>query len=146
MSVNVQIATDRDATPGADDIIEWADCALALGPEAMEMTVRVVGLDEGRRLNERWRRGTGPTNVLAFPVEGLRVEPGLLGDVVVCAPVANAEARHGGKSVHAHWAHLVIHGTLHLLGHDHLDDADAQRMEEVERTLLQKLGYPDPYL
>lgn len=146
MSVNVQIVADPDDTPSVEKLAEWADCALRMRTGELEMTVRVVGLEEGRRLNERWRHSSGPTNVLSFPIEGLEAFPSLLGDVVVCAPVANSEARGEGKSWHAHWAHLVIHGTLHLLGHDHLNDADAAIMEEVERTLLRKLGYPDPYL
>lgn len=146
MRVNVQIATDRDEIPSVDKLAEWADSALRLSRGELEMTVRIVGLDEGRCLNEQWRRSTGATNVLAFPIEGLALRPGLLGDVVVCAPVANSEARRDGKTAHAHWAHLVIHGTLHLLGYDHLNAEDAAKMEAVERTLLGELGYPGPYL
>ena len=140
----VQIATDDDETPGADDIVRWADSALRLHDPEAEITIRIVGFEEGRQLNEQWRRGSGPTNVLAFGHERVDVEPGLLGDVVVCAPVANSEALGDGKSRDAHWAHLVIHGTLHLLGYDHHNDADANKMEAAERTLLRELGYSDP--
>jgi probable rRNA maturation factor len=143
-TIHVQIATDDDTIPGADEIIRWADHALRLNNREAEVTIRIVGLEEGRELNEQWRGGLGPTNVLAFEHESLDVQPRLLGDVVVCAPVANSEALDDGKSRLAHWAHLVIHGTLHLLGYDHHNDADAAKMEAVERTLLRELGYPDP--
>lgn len=146
MRVNVQIATAIDKVPGVEDIAEWAEHALQLHAEEVEMTVRVVGNDEGRRLNERWRKGSGPTNVLAFPLDDLDILPRVLGDVVVCASVANMEAERDGKSVNAHWAHLVIHGTLHLLGYDHVNEVDATEMEQLERTLLGDLRYPDPYL
>lgn len=144
--VNVQIVTDEDEAPGDDALAEWARHALGVTARAAEMTVRVVGLEEGRELNEHWRQGSGATNVLSFPIQDLRVKPDLLGDVVICAPVANSEAERDGKDRCAHWAHLVIHGTLHLLGHDHDHDAEAKEMEALERTLLRELGYPDPYL
>jgi probable rRNA maturation factor len=143
--VNVQIAVDDDDIPGSDDIVKWAAYALRLSGDEAEITVRVVGLEEGRLLNERWRGASGATNVLAFPVEGLDVEPGLLGDVVVCAPVANSEVVTDAMAADAHWAHLVIHGTLHLMGYTHERDVDAVKMEAAERTLLHELGYPDPY-
>ena len=140
--VNVQLATDDDNIPGANDIVKWADRALRLSAGEAEVTVRVVGMEEGRRLNERWRRKSGATNVLAFPLAGPNLDPALLGDVIVCAPVANSEVLGNGKAVEAHWAHLVIHGTLHLMGYTHGNDVDATRMEAVERTLLTELGYP----
>lgn len=146
MRVNVQTVTDGEGVPSAPEIIEWASRALRLGPHEAEITVRIVDLEEARNLNEKWRGGAGPTNVLAFPIEGLKVEHRLLGDVVVCGPIANEEAARDGKLASAHWAHLVIHGTLHLLGYDHLNDTDAAQMEAVERTLLGELGYPDPYI
>lgn len=146
MQVNIQIVTEDDKVPRVEDIINWAKHALQLRSDALEMTVRVVDIEEGRRLNERWRKVSGPTNVLSFPVDDLKVLPRLLGDVVICAPVANAEARRDGKTADAHWAHLVIHGTLHLLGYDHINPADAAEMEQLERTLLDDLRYPDPYL
>jgi len=146
MRVNVQIATEHDEVPDTDVISKWAERALQLGADDAEMTVRIVGVEEARALNELWREGSGPTNVLAFPIDGLEALPQLLGDVVVCASVANAEAVRDGKTMNAHWAHLVIHGTLHLLGFDHLNEVDAAEMERVERTLLRDLRYPDPYL
>ena len=146
MRVNVQIATAHDDTPEPEKITEWAKLALQRCSSAGEVTIRVVGLEEGRQLNEQWRERSGATNVLAFPMDGLEVTPGLLGDVVVCASVANAEAQQGGKSMDEHFAHLVIHGTLHLLGYDHLSEVDATEMEGLERSLLSDLSYPDPYL
>jgi probable rRNA maturation factor len=146
LRVNVQIATAHDDTPKSEKITEWAKLALQRCSSEAEVTIRVVGLEEGRQLNEQWRESSGATNVLAFPVDGLEVTPSLLGDVVVCASVANAEARQGGKSMDEHWAHLVIHGTLHLLGYDHLNEVDATEMEGLERSLLRDLSYPDPYL
>jgi probable rRNA maturation factor len=146
MRVNVQIATEHDDTPDPEKITKWAKRALEGCASDVELTVRVVGIDEGRQLNEQWRESSGATNVLAFPIDGLEMAPGLLGDVVVCAAVANTEAQQRGKTMDAHWAHLVIHGTLHLLGYDHLHAADATEMERLERLLLRDLSYPDPYL
>ena len=145
MRVIIQIVTE-DEVPRIEDIIDWAQHALQGRADGAEMTVRVVDIEEGQQLNERWRKGSGPTNVLSFPIDGLDVLPGLLGDVVICAPVANAEARRDGKTADAHWAHLVVHGTLHLLGYDHMNPTEAAQMELIERTLLDDLSYPDPYL
>ena len=144
MNVIVQIATDEDV-PDEASIAAWARAALEHSRDERAMTIRVVGGDEGRELNARWRGRGAPTNVLAFPLGDDDVAPELLGDVVVCAPVANAEGGSNARARRAHWAHLVVHGTLHLLGHDHENDADAVRMEAAERTILSVLGYPDPY-
>jgi probable rRNA maturation factor len=144
--VTVQFATGLD-TPPAREIVRWAKFALeSKMSRPCEITVRIVGEEEGQHLNERWRNGAGPTNVLAFPMEGLDLELPLLGDVVICASVANREASRDGKNNHAHWAHLVIHGILHLLGYDHLSENDAADMEARECSLMNELGYPDPYL
>ncbi len=146
MQVNIQIVVEDQELPNVEDITIWAQHALKLHCDEVEMTVRVVDIEEGRQLNERWRKASGPTNVLSFPTDDLAVLPGLLGDVVICAPLANAEATRDGKPIDAHWAHLVIHGTLHLLGYDHINPEDAETMEQLERTLLNDLSYPDPYL
>jgi len=146
MGITVQIATRDGYVPRAADIKRWASQALGDRGDGTDVTVRIVGLDEGSRLNEKWRNAAGPTNVLAFPMDAMETCPGLLGDIVICADVANAEARSDGKARTAHWAHLVVHGALHLLGYDHQSSAEATEMESIERTILAELGYPDPYL
>lgn len=105
--------------------------------------MRVVGTREGRRLNKAWRDQDHATNVMSF--EYGRVQGMLRGDVVLCAPVVEREARAQGKRLVAHYAHMVVHGLLHLQGHDHRNDAEAQRMEALERRILARLGYADPY-
>ena len=101
---------------------------------------------ESRRLNARYRGRDRPTNVLSFPAERIPGAPAQpLGDLVICPAVLRAEARLQGKSLRAHWAHLIVHGTLHLLGYDHEDSGEAQRMERREITLLRRLGFANPY-
>ena len=113
---------------------------------AAQLTVRLVDTEEGVALNQDYRHRQGATNVLSFPFgEPFQMQPPLLGDVVICAPVVAAEARQQNKSLLAHWAHLVVHGTLHLLGYDHLGDNQAQEMEALEIMILAQLGFPDPY-
>lgn len=110
------------------------------------MSVRIVDAEEGRALNQRWRERDRPTNVLSFPADlPPELELPLLGDLVLCAPVVLREAAEQGKRVEDHWAHLVIHGVLHLLGMDHQDDAEAEEMEQREREILAALGIGDPY-
>jgi len=103
--------------------------------------VRIVGPAESRRLNRRFRKKDKPTNVLSFPYD----DPGVLGDVVICAAVVEREAREQGKRSKAHWAHMVVHGVLHLRGYDHMRPADARVMEGRERAILARLSFPDPY-
>ena len=146
MIVHVQCACRATGIPDARHIRRWARAALAGRRDQTEITVRVVGEAEGRRLNERWRGRPDATNVLSFPAAELAVEPRALGDIAVCAPVIKREARTQGKSPAAHWAHLVIHGVLHLLGHDHERRRDAAVMEALEARILARLGFPDPYL
>ena len=144
--VAVQRACAASGVPPPAKLVQWAEAALAGRSEGTQMTVRVVDEEEGAELNERYRRRTGPTNVLAFPFDAPEL-PSLriLGDVVVCAPVAAREAREHAKRLDAHWAHLVVHGTLHLLGYDHDRSETANEMEAAEREILGRLGYPDPY-
>lgn len=114
-------------------------------PEA-ELTIRVVEKEESAVLNQQYRHREGPTNVLSFPFEVQEtLEIPLLGDLVICAPLLEEEAIAQGKTIEAHWAHLVIHGTLHLLGYDHQNEADATQMETKEIEYLNQLGYPNPY-
>lgn len=149
--VEVQRACAAGGIPAPAQLVEWAEAALAGRCEGAEMTVRVVDEAEGAALNERYRGRTGATNVLAFPFDAPEL-PSLriLGDVVVCAPVAAREARErsqplDAQQLEAHWAHLVVHGTLHLLGYDHEESRSAEEMEAVEREVLARLGYRDPY-
>jgi probable rRNA maturation factor len=142
LDIVVSYRTRRPWAPGPASLRSWA--ALAAGRRTGELGIRVVGRNESRALNARWRGKPEPTNVLAFPAApSLRGRQ--IGDIVVCAPVVAHEARAQGKPLSAHWAHMVVHGTLHLLGFDHVRKADARRMEGRERTLLGRLGYGDPY-
>ncbi len=108
-----------------------------------------MGVAEGRHLNRQWRSKDKPTNVLSFPLEdalAAAVDASApLGDIVICAPVIRREAKEQSKAADAHWAHMVVHGTLHLLGYDHEVDRDATVMERLEVRLLAGLGFPDPY-
>jgi probable rRNA maturation factor len=110
-----------------------------------ELGVRVVGSAESRRLNVRYRGKDKPTNVLSFPPASLPDGSRLLGDLVICAQVVRSEAREQRKSLEAHWAHLVVHGALHLVGYDHEREAEAKRMERREVAVLRRLGFSNPY-
>jgi probable rRNA maturation factor len=108
--------------------------------------VRIVDEQESAELNEQYRHKQGPTNVLSFPFEcPPGVELNLLGDLVICAPVVQREAQQQQKQELAHWAHMVVHGTLHLLGYDHLQQDEAEAMENREIRIMEDLGYSDPY-
>ena len=130
--------------------VQQAEAKRLTAGVATPMTVRIVELDEMTELNEQYRQKAGPTNVLSFPFES---PPGLpadlvestLGDVVVCAAVVMREAAEQGKTLIAHWAHMIVHGTLHLLGYDHIQDSDAKKMESLEIAVLAGLGYANPY-
>jgi probable rRNA maturation factor len=147
VAVAVQNAQRSVRVPSAAQLTHWARSAL--GERARgELTLRIVGRNESAQLNERYRGKKGPTNVLSFPAEppatgSAELLP--LGDVVICAAIVAREAREQGKPLAAHWAHLVIHGTLHLQGYDHENARDAPVMEARERELLGNLGFPDPY-
>lgn len=144
-TISVQYAVPRRGLPSAVAFHRWA--AAGLGSESGEVTLRIVDAEEGRALNRRYRGKDYATNVLSFPVPELPdgTRP-IRGDLVLCAPVIVREAVEQGKAMNAHWAHMVIHGCLHLCGHDHEDREEAEEMEALERRLLAGLGYPDPYL
>lgn len=132
--------------PNSAQIITWAEAALAGIRTEAQLTVRIVSSTEGAVLNQTYRHKIGPTNVLSFAIEDAHELPvPLLGDIAVCASVVEREAREQGKEPAAHWAHMVVHGTLHLLGYDHLDDTQAQKMESLETRILARLGFPNPY-
>jgi len=138
LAVGLQYRTRRPWAPAPATLRRWA--RLAAGARSGELGIRVVGSRESRALNGRWRGRDRATNVLSFPGAGSQI-----GDIVVCAPVVAREARAQGKALPAHWAHMVVHGTLHLLGFDHVRESDAKRMERRERSLLARLGFADPY-
>jgi probable rRNA maturation factor len=145
LHVDIQSASTEPA-PEEDDIRSWVHAALANRQQDTEISVRLVDIEEMSRLNKTYRGKSGPTNVLSFPTTlPAELELPLLGDIVICAPVVRQEAAEQGKSLGAHWAHMAVHGTLHLLGYDHLEDDEAQAMEALETAILAKLHYPCPY-
>ncbi len=150
-AVVVSRSDGLDETPGDDDFMAWVEAALAGRAARVEVVIRLVGVDESRELNQRYRDRDRPTNVLSFPAElpevvtaELDCKP--LGDLVICVPLVAEEAVERAISRAHHWAHLVVHGTLHLLGYDHVEDADAARMEAEEIAILAKQGIDDPYI
>jgi len=151
MNVDVQVASDAAGIPTSDDIREWIERTVAAAdPDRdADVSVRIVDEQEMRALNRDYREQDKPTNVLAFPAGDTGfVPPGempLLGDIVVCAAVVAREADEQGKPPGHHWSHMLVHGTLHLLGHDHVTDPQAQAMEALERQILDSLGIADPY-
>ena len=143
MPADVQIASDSAALPDADAFCAWAD--LALDGRDGEVCIRIVDREEGHALNAQYRQRDSATNVLSFAAEGLPEGETLLGDIVVCAPVVEQEANEQNKAVEHHYAHMVIHGVLHLLGYDHESEGEAEEMEQLESSLLARVGIPDPY-
>jgi probable rRNA maturation factor len=153
IDIDVQIATDETTVPAGADFEAWVGAvmqAAGCGRNG-ELVIRLVGVEEGSQLNRNWRDKPGPTNVLAFPppdlaAAGLPAElPAEFGDLVICLPVVAREAAEQHKVPLAHLAHLVVHGTLHLLGHTHDAEADTARMEGLETAVLAALGFPDPW-
>jgi probable rRNA maturation factor len=146
--VHVNYGVARAGLPSALSFRRWVDAALAGARrrKPAELAIRIVGTREGRTLNRDYRGKDYATNVLSFPVE---LPPGvslpLLGDIAICAPVVAREAAEQGKPAAHHWAHLTVHGVLHLIGYDHIAEADAVRMEALETRILAGLGIADPY-
>lgn len=143
LSLSVQYACKDAALPSRPQVRRWVSWALkATAPTTAAVTVRFVEAEEGQALNRDYRHKDYATNVLSFPYE---FPPELAGDLVVCLPVVLKEASAQGKSAEAHFAHLIVHGMLHLQGYDHEDDGEAEEMEAVERQIMMKMGYEDPY-
>lgn len=144
--VDVQQAVDA-AVPSKQQFHLWASAALAELAEDCELSIRLVSEAESAELNGTYRARNTPTNVLSFPFESpIPLTPRLLGDLVLCVAVVEREAAEQSKKVEAHWAHLLVHGCLHLLGYDHLEDDEAERMEALEVRILQQLGIDNPYI
>lgn len=150
LDVAVSYAVPRAGVPAAVSFRKWVAAALKNRIREADLAIRIVDAKEGRALNHHYRGKDYATNVLSFPAElpeGLPkgVKLPLLGDLVICAPVVAREAKEQGKPLAAHYAHLTVHGALHLLGWDHEDDKEAEAMEQLEREILADLGLPDPY-
>ena len=146
LDVSVEYAIPRAGVPAAVSFRKWVAAALKGRIREADLALRIVGTKEGRALNRHYRGRDYATNVLSFPAElpeGVRLP--LLGDIVLCAPVVAREAKEQKKSPADHWAHLTVHGTLHLLGWDHEDAREAECMEQLEREILAELGIEDPY-
>ena len=145
--LELQIASSCVDIPTKEFFKTCVEHALSVYRDQAELTIRLVDREEACALNRRWRGNNVATNVLSFPVQDVdHAAPDLLGDLALCVPVVQAEAQAQGKSPQAHWAHLVVHGVLHLLGLDHEQESQAQEMEDVERAVLTEMGYPDPYV
>lgn len=148
MSLQLDIQRESDQpSPDEDDIRRWISAALEGRRDSdTEISLRLVDIKEMTSLNETWRGKEGSTNVLSFPSDLPEdLDLPLLGDIVICIPVVQREAREQGKTLDAHWAHMTIHGTLHLLGFDHIEENEAVAMEALETDILAKLNYPCPY-
>jgi probable rRNA maturation factor len=152
--VTVQVVSDAAGLPRSEEFGQWTHAALACSPDpdaaGHSVTIRVVDEAESAALNEEFRDTPRATNVLAFPA-GMESHPAAvgdeleLGDLVICAPVVLREAEEQSKEARAHFAHMTVHGSLHLSGYDHCTDAQADEMESLEKNVLQKLGFADPY-
>jgi probable rRNA maturation factor len=148
------VRASRAPAPARSRMNHWAAAALGRHGAGRELAVRIVAPNESRELNRRWRGKDKPTNVLSFPATGLQApragrsrEPMPLGDLVICADVVRREAERDGKRIQAHWAHMIIHGALHLAGYDHeVGDRERMRMERREIAVLRSFGYGNPYL
>ena len=145
-SIDISSVGANHPLPTQKQCLDWFKAALPPEITLAEVTLKIVDTEEGALLNQQYREKQGPTNVLSFPyrVPG-QSKHQLLGDLVICAPLVEKEAAAQGKSVEAHWAHLVVHGTLHLLGYDHIEVKEAEEMEQLEVEILEALGFPSPY-
>lgn len=142
----IQHACEDADVPDDESLQQWVELVLEELGRAGSLVIRLVDEAESQQLNFQYRHKNAPTNVLSFPFEApVQVEDNYLGDIVICVPVVIREAAEQGKPANWHWAHMVIHGMLHLLGFDHINEVDAKIMEQQEITLLQKLGINNPY-
>ena len=145
--LDLQLASSASNLPSEAQIQSWLNAAVSPFQPVAEVTVRIVDETESQQLNFDYREKDKPTNVLSFPFQcPPGIELPLLGDLVICAGVVAQEAKEQNKALDAHWAHMVVHGSLHLLGFDHINDDDASEMEAEEIQILAELGFADPYL
>ena len=145
--IEIQTIFKSNSQPDQEHIQRWVDAALDGFNQDTEIVVRIVDEQESAELNEQYRHKQGPTNILSFPVEVPDgIELNLLGDLVVCAPVLEREALEQHKALSDHWAHIIVHGVLHLVGYDHINDDEAELMESKEIIILNKLSIKNPYL
>ncbi len=148
ITLDLQLAcADSRGLPSEAQFQQWLDTAILPFQQEAEVTIRIVDEAESNDLNLTYRGKDKPTNVLSFPFEcppGVNDFP-LLGDLIICRQVVEQEASEQQKTLESHWAHMVIHGSLHLLGYDHIEDAEAEEMEALEKEFMQALNYPDPY-
>lgn len=145
VTLDLQLASDAANIPSENQFRQWSQLAWQ-GDEPTEVTIRIVDEPEMHALNSQYRGKDKPTNVLSFPFEapaGIHIP--LAGDLVICAPIVAQEAREQYKDTHAHWAHMIIHGMLHLQSYDHIDDNEAEEMEGLEIRLLAQIGITNPY-
>ena len=145
--IDLQIACKAKELPSLEHFQRWTDTALtAVTDEEFELTIRLVNIEESQQLNSQYRHKNKPTNVLSFPFEVPEgIELNLLGDLVICVQVVEKETKEQNKSLFDHWAHMIIHGCLHLLGYDHINDVDADEMEMLEIKILAELSIDNPY-
>ena len=144
--VDLQLACDHKTVPEAADFQRWAEAALTPYQKPFELTIRLVNRDESRQLNLQYRGQDKATNVLSFPFEVPEgIELDLLGDLIICVDIVEQEAAEQHKNLNAHWAHMTVHGCLHLLGFDHIDDDEAEEMEALESDIIIALGFAAPY-
>jgi probable rRNA maturation factor len=143
--IDIENVSDNDDVPEPECIRRWASSALTQLADA-ELSIRIVNEEDITDLNSRYRDKHKTTNVLSFPADlPEEIDIPLLGDIIICASVVNQEALEQNKTAEAHWAHMTIHGVLHLMGYDHINDEEAEEMEALETRLLQQLGFPAPY-
>jgi probable rRNA maturation factor len=146
IDVSIQRCSTGGEIPPDVELRNWVVKAIDGRRVPAEITLRIVDEREGAELNKRWRKKSGPTNVLSFAFDSPEsMAPMFLGDIVICAPVVAREASEQSKRCRHHWAHMVVHGILHLLGYEHDNERDAEVMEQEERRILHDLGIPDPY-
>lgn len=144
--LEIQDVFQSEGQPTAEQFQSWVDAALADYRKDAELVIRIVDEQESAELNQQYRHKQGPTNILSFPIDlPDGVELDLLGDLVVCAPVLKREALQQHKALIDHWAHIIVHGVLHLLGYDHIEDSDAEQMEALEIVILNTLNIKNPY-